>query len=184
MNTSTRYRVLVGVIILLVALNITTLILLGLKKPVEESKPLPWGKEVNADVEQRLIPHRLEQELNLNPQQQELYHGMMEVYQLNKQENKLQLQELYREMMEELSLEHPDTVLLNQLAEQIGSLHQEQQKATIDHFLNMQNICSHEQYQMMHHKFMRRMGPAERQVRGMRSGNHRHQRGNRPLREN
>lgn len=180
MNNSTKNKVLIGVVILLVALNITTLIVLGLKKPAAESSVVQRPRNYNTRTE-RGFPNRLQQELNFDLQQQEQYNEIREAYHLHTQENRLQLQEMYREMMEELSLENPDTVLLSRLAERIGQLHQEQQQATINHFLSLQNICTPDQYQMMQHHFMRGMRPHNGQRRGMDPRNRRYQRGNRPM---
>ena len=46
-----------------------------------------------------------------------------------------------KEMMTELSTENPDTIKLQQIARQIGNLHEELKKGTIEHFIQVKAIC-------------------------------------------
>ncbi len=180
MNYFTKYRVLVGAVILLAALNITILITLGVKKNQSQKDAAQWGPPRNEMQGEWQKPNRLEHELNLSPQQQEQFHELKREYFRDTKEHKASLQVLYRALMEELNSEQPDTNLLNRLAEQIGQLHTEQQKATFNHFLSLQKVCSHEQYQILQQNFMRHMGPQNGQRRGM-NHNNQHRNKNNPM---
>jgi Spy/CpxP family protein refolding chaperone len=173
MNYFTKYRILIGVVILLAAINIAILATLGFHHitPKETQTPPP-------EAEQQGI--RIARELNLTPEQNKMYHNLRQTYFMQTQENRIALQQNYGQIMNELSSPNPDTVLLNSLALQIGKLHVEQQHATIDHFLTLQSICSEEQYKRLQQHFKRRMNPEFGHRRGLMHRNRRFNRANRP----
>ncbi|MDD2197849.1 MAG: periplasmic heavy metal sensor [Bacteroidales bacterium] len=177
MNYFTKYRILIGAVILLAAINIAMLATLGFHHiaPKEPQTPLPEPKQqVN----------QIARELNFTAEQNELFHSLRQTYFLETKENRTALGRNYELIMEELSATNPDKVILNNLAEQIGKLHVEQQQATIDHFLKLQSICSKEQYESLLQHFKHMMGPKQRHRRENMQRNRRFNRANRPGSEN
>ncbi len=177
MNYFTKYRILIGAVVLLAAINIAILATLGFHHitPKETQTSLPEPKQqVN----------QIARELNLTAEQNELFHSVRQTYFLETKENRVALGRNYELIMEELSTANPNNTILDSLAEQIGKLHVEQQHATIDHFLTLQSICSEEQYGRLLQHFKQMMSPKQRHRRENMQRNRRFNRANRPSSEN
>jgi IS30 family transposase len=103
-----------------------------------------------------------------------------EQFQLLHRENIQSMQQIARElnqkrdsMMRELTREKPDTGELNRFAREIGNLHTQLKKNTIDHFTKMKELCRPEQRDELNRMIMEmaqhgrhepgpRMGPGNR----------------------
>lgn len=173
MNYFTKYRILIGAVILLAAINIAILATLGFHHiaPKETQTPLTEPKQQVSQIAR---------ELNFTPEQNELFHSLRQTYFLETKENRAALGRNYELIMEELSAANPDKATLDNLAEQIGKLHVEQQHATIDHFLKLQSICSEEQYGRLLQHFKQMLSPKQRHRRENMQRNRRFNRANRP----
>lgn len=173
MNYFTKYRILIGAVTLLAAINIAILATLGFHhiSPKETQTP---SSEPKQQVNQ------IARELNFTPEQNEQFHNLRQIYFLQTKENRVALGQNYKLIMEELSLANPDKVLMDSLVNQIGKLHVEQQHATIDHFLKLQSICSEEQYEKLLQHFRQMLSPKQRHRRENMQRNRRFNRANRP----
>ncbi|MDD2278907.1 MAG: periplasmic heavy metal sensor [Bacteroidales bacterium] len=173
MNYFTKYRILIGAVILLAAINIAILATLGFHH-------IAVKKDQASSPESQQQGFKIARELDLTAEQNDQFHQLRQSYFLQTKENRIALRQNYELIMEELSTANPDTILLDSLAQQIGKLHVEQQHATIDHFLTLQSMCSEEQYQKLQQHFKRMKNPEFRQRREMMQKNRRYNRANRP----
>ncbi|MGM0531374.1 MAG: periplasmic heavy metal sensor [Bacteroidota bacterium] len=78
-------------------------------------------------------------------------------------------------LMKELAGEDPDSTKMNRLAREIGALHTQLKKNTIDHFTTMKNLCGPEQREELN-KMIMEMSQHERHKTGpgMRQGDRPH----------
>jgi Spy/CpxP family protein refolding chaperone len=171
MNYFTKYRVLIGAVILLAAINIAILATLGFHHITPKETETPAVEPVQQGSQ-------ISRELKLTREQNNQFHKLRQNYFLQTKENRNALRQNYDLIMEELSTASPDKILLDSLAQQIGKLHVEQQRATIDHFLTLQSMCSEEQYQKLQQHFKRMKNPEFRQRREMMQKNRRYNRTN------
>jgi Spy/CpxP family protein refolding chaperone len=152
MNIFTKNRMLVGAVILLAALNLAILgTVFFQRKPIA---PPPTSFEAD-----RMPRHSrmIAMELNLSPEQEAKLEELRKVYAKQTQDNKISLRDHYRMIMRELSAEIPNEHFLDSVAIEIGRLHMEQQRSTIEHFLTLREVCSFEQYEKLQQIFKRRM---------------------------
>ncbi|HDP54795.1 MAG TPA: periplasmic heavy metal sensor [Bacteroidetes bacterium] len=151
----TKYRILIGAVILLTAINIAILITLGFHH-IKDNQPMVGPVEPKKQAEV------LSRELNLTPDQEKQFQELRQSYFLQTQHNKRELREKYRAVMEELSSTSLNKALLDSMVREIGKLHMEQQYATIDHFLTLQSLCTDEQYHKLQQHLIRMMNNEQR----------------------
>lgn len=151
MNILTKNRMLVGAVILLIAINLATLGTIAFKR--KQVIPPPQARENQMPRHSRMIA----KELNLSTGQEVKLDELRKVYSKQTQENKIALRNHYRMIMRELSSEIPNEQFLDSVAVEIGKLHVEQQRATIEHFLTLREVCSLEQYEKLQQIFKHRM---------------------------
>jgi Spy/CpxP family protein refolding chaperone len=162
MNFFTKNRILIGALILLAAINIAMLVTIGFHRmpPKQEARvePGPPGKH-----------HRMvSEELGLTEEQEVLFKELREEYAKENQLIRRQLRENYGKIMKELSAPEPNNQYLDSIAKSIGSLHVDQQQATIKHFLSLREICSEDQYEKLQVIFKRMMSREQMQRQEMR----------------
>jgi Spy/CpxP family protein refolding chaperone len=160
MNIFTKNRILIGAVILLGAINLAILGTLGFHytKPQEPTNPREsfrnrtnYGKSIA-------------NELNLTPEQEEIFETLRQEYFNETQSIRREIQTNHRLIIDELDKENPDRAKLDSLAIAIGQLHEEQQFATIEHFLTLRESCSPEQYQTLQQLFRRAMPQGQRML--------------------
>lgn len=166
MNKLTKKQLLIGGLILLFVINIAALGTIiyqnqKYKAPAkeEEYSERSWrenrkGKKEkdfrhkghkDDDYKKRRgnrFDHFIKDELNFDEDQFSKFLDLREKNK-EKQHNTVRKLSLKREeMMKELSAENPDTTELKQIAKQIGNLHEELKKGTIEHFIQVKAICN------------------------------------------
>lgn len=115
----------------------------------------------------------IKKRLNLDEEQFEKFQTMSEENMQSLWNIAHELSQKRDTLMKELSMEDPDTVMMKRLADEIGDLHTQLKKNTINHFMQMKKLCRPEQrdelnemiMEMSHHgKFEtgRGMGPKGR----------------------
>lgn len=87
----------------------------------------------------------IKEKLQLTDEQYQRFKELKQQSSNNHQQIVRQLRNQRKEMLDELSKTHPDTNKLKQIAHQMGALHEQLKNATIDHFLNMKQLCRPEQ---------------------------------------
>jgi Spy/CpxP family protein refolding chaperone len=112
-------------------------------------------------------------ELNLTKDQEVQFKELRQQYSRQSQESREALGDHYKQIMIELGSPEPNEQLLDSLAKQVGILHIDQQRATINHFLSLRKICSFDQYEKLQELFIRMRN---REQMGRREGSPRNQR--------
>ena len=166
MNKLTKKQLLIGGLILLFVINIAALGTIiyqnqKYKVPVEEEEnsKRSWddSRKGNREKDYRHKGHKddgyekrrgnrfdhfIKDELNFDEDQ---YSKFLDLREKNKEKQHnivRKLSQKRKEMMSELSAENPDTTKLKQIAKQIGELHEELKKGTINHFIQVKAICN------------------------------------------
>jgi len=150
MNFFTKNRILVGAVILLAAINLAILGTIGFRflKPNE----IPTRPSIRGNHMQFMS-----RELKFTPEQEIQFEELRNEYFEQNQILRNELRNRHQLIVEELSSPEPNREFMDSVANEIAELHFEQQQATIDHFMKLREICSHEQYEHLQHLFMRMM---------------------------
>lgn len=145
MKRITKKRLIVAGIIFLVAINLAALTTM-LARQRQQAETIE--RQNMADSLRRAKANRfIRDELQLSPQQFEQFRALSRE---NFQQSRplLDQMEIKRaEMLEELAKPKPDHEKLDQIALEIGNLHTELKKNTIDHFLQLKTVCTPAQQQ-------------------------------------
>ncbi|NHB67255.1 Spy/CpxP family protein refolding chaperone [Perlabentimonas gracilis] len=160
MNIFTKNRMLVGAVILLVALNIATIGTIALKQP----KPQDSSAREGFSRQRPNLGRSISTELGLTPEQETVFEELRRSYFEENLEIRRAIQAHHRMIMQELDAENPNRVKLDSLAAEIGHLHEQQQLATIEHFVTLREVCSPEQYQNLQKIFRRAMPQNQRML--------------------
>ncbi len=88
-------------------------------------------------------------ELGLNPKQNDLFSTINNDYKEKSKPILDQLTDKRSEMLAELSQAKPDTVILKTIANEIGELHSTLKLLTIQNFLELKEICTPDQQQLL-----------------------------------
>ncbi len=145
-----RSKIYIGLIIVLLVTNLATIGSVWYHIYAEKKNGTPGKTEVPG--EQRT--HFLAGQLNLDVQQTDKFRNLNRMFNRTANPITRELEHLRLEMLEELVADEPDTARLEKTALEIGSLHTELKKATIDFYLQMKSVCNKEQqmklYQIFH----------------------------------
>ena len=180
MNKITKKQLLIGGLVLLFVINIAALGTIIYQNQKynnerdfrEEETERSWHdsrrekryeRRMHEDRDDRSRPRRgnrfdqyIRDELNFDDNQ---FNKFLDLRAKNKEKQHAIVEKLAQkreEMMKELSSNTPDTTKLEQIAEQIGSLHKELKNKTIEHFLEVKKICNPSQEEMFNN-LIRRM---------------------------
>lgn len=161
MNAITKNRILIGALVLSVAINLAIVGTMWFYKP-KSSPAIPSQSEITKTRanHSRIIAS----ELKLTAEQEGIFKNMRADYAEQTRENRIALKDHYGMVMNELRSSNPNKTLLDSLAHEIGRLHEEQQQATIKHFITLREICSPEQYDHLQQMFSRGMHKGERKL--------------------
>lgn len=160
MNNFTKNRILVGAVILLTTVNLAILGTIAFQR-IKPHEPIPARESFR---DRPNYGRTLANELDLTPEQSERFEQLRREHFEATTYNKRALQKHYRMVMEELSNEVPSRAKLDSLAHEIGKLHEEQQVSTIEHFIELREMCTPEQYQNLQHMFRRGMDRSPRMM--------------------
>ena len=153
MRSKNTYRILIGIIIILLAYNVS---MTGsyIAHRQQDKKTIEQSENQSIDVPSEQRTRFFREQLNLRPDQMNIFRDLNRDF--NRKGNTLnsQMQSLRIKMIEELGKENPDKEVLNSIAEKIGSLHTELKQATIDYYLKMKENCDIEQQEKLNKIFM------------------------------
>jgi Spy/CpxP family protein refolding chaperone len=118
-------------------------------------------------------------ELQLTPEQRKEFSRFNPVFRQKLRTINIGLSEEREKILDELTKETSDTVLLNNLSDSIGQLHSELKKVTYAYFLEFKRICTPEQEEKLHSIFKNMFevetpaaGPGQGMKHGRRTGMH------------
>lgn len=153
MNTKTKKTLLIGTIIILIVINLSALSTIYYKNKIQ---PQQQNRMINMNDEIRIKGmHRfIKEELNLTENQFEVFQNASRNNMIKSQEILSKLDDKRVEMMNEIGKRNPDSEILDKIAHDIGDLHYELKRLTINHFLQLKEICNDDQQENLHRIFM------------------------------
>lgn len=153
MAAKNKYRILIWVIIILVATNLS----MGLSffyHTEQDRQMIKQTEEENIEVPAQQRTRFFREQLDLDPQQVEVYRELNRDFNRNAWQIQNQLSELRIIMVKEMGLKNPDTQKLEDIAIQIGDLHKELKNKTIEYYLAMKKVSTEVQQEKLHKIFL------------------------------
>ncbi len=153
MITRNKYRILLWIIVILVATNLSMGISFLYHKQ-QDKKRLEQAKQEAIELPAQRRTRFFREQLNLQPDQMNAFR------ELNREFNRTawgithELEYLRMDMVEALGETNPDQEKLQALAEEIGNLHSELKKETIAYYLAMREECNEIQREKLNQIFM------------------------------
>lgn len=139
-----KYRVMKGIIIILIATNLSMGISF-LYHRQQDKKITEEQVEASIEVPSQQRTRFFRERLNLLPEQVEVFR------ELNRNFNRIawqinhQLERLRIEMVNEMGKDNPDKARLQEISKSIGELHTQLKDETIKYYLSMKEVCTEEQ---------------------------------------
>jgi Spy/CpxP family protein refolding chaperone len=156
MITNNRHRILVWIIVVLAVMNITTFITIGYHVYQTRQTATIAGslntKQLEANAAQ-FSGRYFRDQLGLNDEQMSLFREFNPEFRIQAREITLQLSENRKKMLEEMARENSDTVKLNQLSSEIGTLHRLLKELTYKYYLDIKHISTPEQRKQLESLF-------------------------------
>ena len=155
MKTENRTRMMIWAIALLAVMNITTILTIiyhrhetrpGINMPVSD---ITGGD--NASV--RFSGRWFRDELDLSAEQMNRFREFNPAFRQHVRDINLQLNNLRKLMMNEMSSPLSDSARLNVLSDSVGFLHAELKKYTYRYYMNFKDICNKEQKEKLDNMF-------------------------------
>jgi Spy/CpxP family protein refolding chaperone len=153
MAVRNKYRVLIWVIVILVATNLSMGISFWYHK--QQDKKLAEQTEQEAiDLPAQQRTRFFREQLNLEPQQMEVFRELNRDFNRTAWQINHQLEGLRIEMVTEMGSSTPDKTRLETISNEIGKLHTLLKNETIDYYLAMKEICNEEQKKKLNEIFI------------------------------
>ena len=133
MNFFNKNRLIFWLLLFLVVINISALVTFLLFYSGQKQQSAENAGENSFRIFQK--------ELSLTPIQSEKVCSINARHRARSEPIVSELKEKRSELLEELSMEHPDTLLLRKFAEEIGDLQKELQLASIRQYLDLKVVC-------------------------------------------
>lgn len=136
-----KYRILIWLIIILLIINISaiTTIFLGISvRDKKDVRPLPPKTEYNRHHDGRFF----DRNLNLSEEQHQQFIKAKHKFYSEAKKIAGQMHKKRVEFIDELASDEPDTLKLQEIANEIGMLHSKLKFQTYKHYLNMKSICT------------------------------------------
>ncbi len=149
MTNQNKYRILIWVVFILVATNLSMGISFLYHKE-QESNQKALTEEMNGDMPAQQRTRYFREQLDLNSQQVDVFRNLNRNYNRTAGQIQNQLSGLRMEMVNELGKEQPDTLKLDSIANRIGELHKELKKETSSFYLAMKEVSTEEQQKKLH----------------------------------
>lgn len=153
MSLQNKYRILVWVIVILVATNLS----MGLSFLYHKQQDKKLAEQIEQEAIELPALRRtrfFREQLNLQPQQMEIFRELNRNFNRAAWQINHQLESLRIEMVRELGLKNPDVQKLASISEEIGKLHTQLKNETIDYYLAMKKACTDEQQEKLNEIFI------------------------------
>lgn len=154
MKTITKKTLLISGIILLVFVNISAISTIFYHNKTQKEKFIEMER-MREEVRVRGMRQFIGDELKLSTEQLNQFKELSRKNMISTHEINQKLNNYRSLMMNEIAKEIPNENTLDNIAKEIGALHYELKKNTIDHFLELKNICNDEQQKDLQKLFMR-----------------------------
>ncbi|HCY40579.1 MAG TPA: hypothetical protein DHV48_04380 [Prolixibacteraceae bacterium] len=152
MNPTNKYRILIWIIVILIATNLSTIGSFYYHRITElQAAKVKQDEQTNIPGEQRTRFFR--DELNLDANQTDQFREINRTFNRAARNIETNLALLREELITELGTQNPDSTHLNQIATEVGNNHRELKQVTSNFYLNMKKICTAEQQTKLHEIF-------------------------------
>ncbi len=153
MATKNTYRILIWVIVILVATNLSMGLSFWYHKHQDNKTAEKAAEEqVQMPSEQRTKFFR--DQLDLSMDQVDVFRSLNRKYNQNARQISNNLERLRIEMVEELDKADPSEELLDSIVTKIGELHKQLKKETMDYYLGMKAECDTAQQEKLKEIFL------------------------------
>ena len=144
MDYFNKNKILIWIIIILLAVNVSTVATIAYHF-YNHNKTERINRKRQIRIPNKRFGRFMYQELNLTRPQRKQFQEFRHNYQHNAMMLTTEMREKRNEIFEELSKEDPDTIKLYQMSEDIGDFHKTLKYQTIKHYLNMKCVCNKQQ---------------------------------------
>jgi Spy/CpxP family protein refolding chaperone len=184
MNKQTKKTLLILLIVVLVAINISALVTIIYNQNRELPPNKPFDNEMIQEIESRGMYHFIKDELKLTDEQFDQFREIHRTNMINSRKIAIELNNKRREMMTEIAKENPNYKKLDATAKDIGELHYNLKLNTINHFLELKEICNEEQQESIQKLFMKLLSDQDHEEFGPNKHRRGRNRDDRPHRRN
>ncbi|WP_167604789.1 periplasmic heavy metal sensor [Maribellus sediminis] len=153
MATKNTYRILIWVIVILVATNLSMGLSFWFHKH-QDNKMAEKAAEEHVQMPSEQRTRFFRDQLNLSIDQVDVFRTLNRKYNQNARQISNKLERLRVEMVDELDKEDPSEELLDSIATEIGDLHKELKKETIEYYLGMKKECDSAQQEKLKEIFL------------------------------
>lgn len=152
MISKNKYRILIWVIVILLATNLSMVISSFYHK--HNSNVAVQIKETTPEMPSQQRTRFFKEQLNLRTDQMDTFRTLNRNFNPTAREITLQLESLRIEMVTELGKEISNGETLDSISKNIGKLHSELKDKTIEYYLQMKEVCTVEQQEKLNAIFM------------------------------
>ena len=152
MNPTQKNRILIWLIVVLAATNLSTLGSFYYHR-LNEQKTARQAADEQTKIPGEQRTRFFRDELNLTNDQLEQFRAVNRNFNRMARGIETRLAELQKAMIDELGRSNPDTAQLDNIAKEIGENHHELKKVTITFYLDLKTICTEEQQVRLHDIF-------------------------------
>lgn len=147
MKTENKQSLMVWVIVILAIMNISTLITIFYHQYQSgklEINTVSDSKQLEANSE-KYSGRYFRDQLKLNSEQMDKFRVMNPVFRQQARAIVIELSEKRKKMLIEMAAKNSNIIKLDALSDSIGNLHSRLKKLTCRYYLDLKNICNHEQ---------------------------------------
>jgi Spy/CpxP family protein refolding chaperone len=152
MNSSNKYRILIWIIVILVATNLSTIGSFYYHRTTE-MKLAKAAKEEQTTIPGEQRTRFFRDELNLSDDQIEPFRQINRTFNRTARGIEMNLAQLREDLINELGTQNPDSTRLHQMATDVGDNHRALKQVTTTFYLDMKKLCTPEQQAKLHEIF-------------------------------
>jgi Spy/CpxP family protein refolding chaperone len=152
MMPNTKYRILIWIIVILVATNLSTISSFYYHR-IMETKTIQTKQDEETAIQGEQRTRFFRDQLNLNAEQLDKFRDINRAFNRTAKGIEMNLARLREDLVNELGKQNPDSTLLNQMAIEVGNNHRELKQVTTNFYLDMKKICTTEQQAKLHEIF-------------------------------
>lgn len=149
MNATNKYRILIWIIVILVATNLSTIGSFYYHRMTEAETKLEGQNAIPGEQRTRFF----RDELNLDADQLNQFREINRTFNRTARAIEMNLARLREDLITELGTQNPDSTRLDQMAIAVGNNHRELKQVTTNFYLDMKKICTAEQQVKLHEIF-------------------------------
>lgn len=153
MALENKYRILIWVIVILVATNLSMGISFLYHKQ-QDKKLLEQTEQEAIELPAQQRTRFFREQLNLQPEQVDVFRDLTRNFNRTAWQINHQLENLRVEMVTEMGSKNPDREKLEKIAQEIGNLHAQIKNETIAYYLGMKDACNEEQQEKLNEIFI------------------------------